>query len=101
MHKKRRGLTIFFTGLSGAGKSTIASEVLLRLDERCDQSVTLLDGDIVRKILSSELGYSREHRDIILDSSVTPHPKQMEVTRELWWNGSFVTLRQGFGPRCR
>ena len=64
MHKKRRGLTIFFTGLSGAGKSTIASEVLLRLDERCDQSVTLLDGDIVRKILSSELGYSREHRDI-------------------------------------
>ena len=64
MHKKRRGLTIFFTGLSGAGKSTIASEVLLRLDERCDQSVTLLDGDIVRKILSSELGYSHEHRDL-------------------------------------
>lgn len=64
MSKKQRGLTIFLTGLSGAGKSTIACELLARLEEKGSRSVTLLDGDIVRKILSSDLGYSREHRDL-------------------------------------
>ena len=63
MNKKQCGLTIFFTGLPGAGKSTIASELVVRLEGKSTRSVTLLDGDIVRKILSSELGYSREHRD--------------------------------------
>jgi len=62
--RSKRGFTVFFTGLSGAGKSTIANVLLTRLLEVGDRPVTLLDGDIVRRHLSSELGFTREHRDI-------------------------------------
>jgi sulfate adenylyltransferase len=62
--RKDQGFTLFFTGLSGAGKSTIANVLLVKLLERGGRPVTLLDGDIVRKHLSSELGFSKEHRDI-------------------------------------
>ena len=62
--RDRQGFTVFFTGLSGAGKSTIASVLLTKLLEMGGRPVTLLDGDIVRKNLSSELGFSKEHRDI-------------------------------------
>ena len=62
--KRKHGFTVFFTGLSGAGKSTIAKALLARFLELEGRPVTLLDGDIVRKHLSSELGFSREHRDI-------------------------------------
>lgn len=61
---KERGFTIFFTGLSGAGKSTLANGLMVKLMEIGTRPVTLLDGDIVRKHLSSELGFSKEHRDI-------------------------------------
>lgn len=60
----RHGFTLFFTGLSGAGKSTLAQVLYARLKEQEARPVTLLDGDIVRKNISSELGFSREHRDI-------------------------------------
>ena len=59
-----QGFTVLFTGLSGAGKSTIAKALLVKLLETGDRSVTLLDGDVVRKNLSSELGFSKEHRDL-------------------------------------
>jgi sulfate adenylyltransferase len=62
--RSQQGLTVFFTGLSGAGKSTIANVLLVKFLEAGDRPVTLLDGDIVRKNLSSELGFSKEHRDI-------------------------------------
>jgi len=62
--RHRQGLTVFFTGLSGAGKSTIANALLVKFLEMGGRPVTLLDGDIVRKNLSSELGFSKEHRDI-------------------------------------
>ena len=62
--KHQQGVTIFFTGLSGSGKSTIANALLVKLLEIGERPVTLLDGDIVRKNLSSELGFSKEHRDI-------------------------------------
>ena len=62
--KEHQGFTIFFTGLSGSGKSTIANGVLVKLLEQGNRKVTLLDGDIVRTHLSSELGFSKEHRDI-------------------------------------
>ena len=62
--KSIQGFTIFCTGLSGAGKSTIARIVCARLQEIGGRPVTFLDGDIVRKNLSSELGFSKEHRDI-------------------------------------
>ena len=61
--KHQQGFTLFFTGLSGAGKSTLAKAVLARLLESTQRIVTLLDGDIVRKNLSSELGFSKEDRD--------------------------------------
>jgi len=59
-----RGFTIFFTGLSGSGKSTLANGLLVKLLEEGSRPVTLLDGDIVRTHLSSELGFSKEHRSI-------------------------------------
>jgi sulfate adenylyltransferase len=62
--RHRQGFTVFFTGLSGAGKSTIANALVTKLMELGGRSVTLLDGDIVRKHLSSELGFSKEHRNI-------------------------------------
>ena len=62
--RHKEGFTVFFTGLSGAGKSTIANVLLVKLLEMGGRPVTLLDGDIVRKNLSSELGFSREHRDL-------------------------------------
>jgi sulfate adenylyltransferase len=62
--RHRQGVTIFFTGLSGSGKSTIANVLLTKFLETGGRPVTLLDGDLVRKHLSSELGFSKEHRDI-------------------------------------
>ncbi|TDJ46045.1 MAG: bifunctional sulfate adenylyltransferase/adenylylsulfate kinase [Gammaproteobacteria bacterium] len=60
----RQGFTVFFTGLSGSGKSTIANALMVKLLELGGRQITLLDGDIVRKNLSSELGFSKEHRDL-------------------------------------
>ena len=62
--RHRQGATIFFTGLSGSGKSTIANVLLTKFLEVGGRPVTILDGDLVRKHLSSELGFSKEHRDI-------------------------------------
>ncbi|MFO7768423.1 MAG: bifunctional sulfate adenylyltransferase/adenylylsulfate kinase [bacterium] len=62
--RHRQGLTVFFTGLSGSGKSTLANALMVKLLEMGGRPVTLLDGDIVRKNLSSELGFSKEHRDL-------------------------------------
>jgi sulfate adenylyltransferase len=60
----RQGFTVFFTGLSGAGKSTIARVLYAKMLEIGKRPVTLLDGDIVRLNLSNELSFSKEHRDI-------------------------------------
>ena len=59
-----QGFTVFLTGLSGAGKSTIANVLYSKFMEIGTRPVTLLDGDIVRRNLSSELNFSKEHRDI-------------------------------------
>jgi len=56
--------TVFFTGFSGSGKSTIANALMVKLMEMGGRPVTLLDGGIVRKNLSSELGFSKEHHDL-------------------------------------
>ena len=59
-----QGFAVFLTGLSGSGKSTIACALRAMVTETTGRPVTLLDGDIVRQHLSSELGFSREHRDL-------------------------------------
>jgi sulfate adenylyltransferase len=61
--RSERGLVVFFTGLSGSGKSTIARGLVDRLHET-DRSLTVLDGDVARRMLSSGLGFSREDRDL-------------------------------------
>jgi sulfate adenylyltransferase len=77
--RSKQGVTVFFTGLPSAGKSTTGNVLLARLLEEGTRSVTLLDGDLVRRHLSSELGFSREHRDLnirrvgFVASEVTRH----------------------------
>jgi sulfate adenylyltransferase len=62
--RMEQGFTVFFTGLPSSGKSTIAKVLMAKLMEMGQRPVTLLDGDIVRKNLSSELGFSKEHRNL-------------------------------------
>ena len=62
--RSRQGFTVFMTGLSGSGKSTVANVLMVKLLEMGGRPVTLLDGDVVRTNLSSELGFSKEHRDL-------------------------------------
>ncbi|TDE28925.1 adenylyl-sulfate kinase [Actinomadura sp. 6K520] len=62
--KLSRGITVFFTGLSGSGKSTVARGLADALVERGGRTVTLLDGDVVRRMLSAGLTFSRADRDL-------------------------------------
>ncbi len=62
--RDKQGFTVLFTGLSGSGKSTIANALMVKLMEQGGRTVTMLDGDVVRKHLSSELGFSKEHRNL-------------------------------------
>lgn len=62
--RTKQGFTVFFTGFSGSGKSTISRVLLTKMLEMGGRAVTLLDGDLVRKNLSSELGFSKEHRNL-------------------------------------
>jgi sulfate adenylyltransferase len=77
--RHKQGFTVFFTGLSGSGKSTIANALLVKMLEAGGRNVTLLDGDHVRQHLSSELGFSKEHRDLNIQrigyvaSEITKH----------------------------
>jgi sulfate adenylyltransferase len=102
-HRKKGdgGFTVFFTGLSGSGKSTIANALMVKLLERGGRTVTLLDGDVVRKNLSKGLGFSREDRDtnimrigyvaseitkaggIAICAPIAPYAKTREFNREL------------------
>ncbi len=62
--RRLQGFTLFFTGLSGSGKSTLAKILYAKFIEAGGRPVTLLDGDVVRHNLSSELGFSKQHRDL-------------------------------------
>ena len=107
----KRGLTIFFTGLSGSGKSTIANGLLIKFLEEGNRPVTLLDGDIVRTHLSSELGFSKEHRSlnvqrigfvaseitknggVAICAPIAPYEKDRKANRELISRfGSFIEI---------
>lgn len=77
--RSKQGVTFLLTGLSGAGKSTIAQALKAKLQETTSRTVTLLDGDILRKHLSSELGFSPSDRNTHLErvayvaSEITKH----------------------------
>ena len=77
--RHKQGFTVFFTGLSGSGKSTVANAVRTKLLELTTRPVTLLDGDVVRTNLSKGLGFSKEDRSINVQrigyvaSEVTKH----------------------------
>jgi len=62
--RSEEGVTVLFSGLSGSGKSTLARQLNDALLERGDRTVTLLDGDVVRRLLSAGLTFSKEHRDL-------------------------------------
>jgi sulfate adenylyltransferase len=62
--RHERGVTVFFTGLSGSGKSTVARGLADALVERGGRTVSLLDGDVVRQLLSAGLTFSKQDRDL-------------------------------------
>jgi sulfate adenylyltransferase len=99
--KHRQGFTVFFTGLSGSGKSTIANALMMKLLEVTGRAVTLLDGDVVRLHLSKGLGFSREgrstniqrigyvaseitkHGGIALCAPIAPYEADRQINRQL------------------
>jgi len=108
---KKRGFTVFFTGLSGSGKSTLAHGLMIKLLEDGRRPVTLLDGDIVRTNLSSELGFSKKDRSINIQrigyvaseitknfgiaicAPIAPYKMDRRIVRELISNyGGFIEV---------
>ncbi|HEV2719220.1 MAG TPA: adenylyl-sulfate kinase, partial [Thermoanaerobaculia bacterium] len=105
----RQGFCVWFTGLSGAGKSTTAEIVVSRLLEHGRQ-VTLLDGDVVRTHLSKGLGFSTEdrdanilrigfvaaeivrHRGAVVCAAVSPYRATRDRVREMVGAGRFVEV---------
>jgi sulfate adenylyltransferase len=104
------GFTVFLTGLSGAGKSTISDALIRELTAR-DRDVTVLDGDVVREMLSSELSFSRADRDLnirrigwvageitrhggaVVVAAIAPYDAAREQARELVAkHGAFVLV---------
>ncbi len=106
----QQSFTVWFTGLSGAGKSTISHLVAEEL-ERHGLTVELLDGDAVRRHLSSELGFSKADRDtnverigwvasrlvragaVVVVAAISPYREARRVARELVEeHGAFVEV---------
>jgi len=107
----QQGIVLFFTGLSGAGKSTLAQIMYGKFIEEGSRSTTLLDGDIVRQNLSSELGFSKEHRNlnvrrigfvaseiaknggVAICAPIAPYTETRDAVRELIeQHGAFVEI---------
>jgi sulfate adenylyltransferase len=84
--RRHRGLVLFFTGLSGSGKSTIARGIVDALRETGDRTITLLDGDVVRRELSAGLGFSKADRDLNV--------------RRIGWVAAEVGRHQGIAVCC-
>ena len=83
--RRHRGLVVFFTGFSGSGKSTIARGLADSLRESGERTITLLDGDVVRRELSAGLGFSKADRD--------------RNVRRIGWVAAEVARHRGHGDR--
>ncbi|MGW4497797.1 adenylyl-sulfate kinase [Micromonospora sp. NPDC004336] len=84
--RRHRGLVVFLTGLSGSGKSTIARGLADALREQGDRTITLLDGDVVRRELSAGLGFSKADRDLNV--------------RRIGWVAAEIARHRGVGICC-
>lgn len=84
--RRHRGLVVFLTGLSGSGKSTIARGLADALREQGDRTVSLLDGDVVRRELSAGLGFSKTDRDLNV--------------RRIGWVAAEIARHRGVGICC-
>ncbi|MFW6304204.1 MAG: adenylyl-sulfate kinase [Candidatus Saliniplasma sp.] len=100
----KEGFTLWFTGLSGSGKSAVADRVANRLEEEQGHLVERLDGDIVRQHLTKDLGFTKEDRDTniervsfvakllsrngvsVLASFISPYKARRNKTREMVTN---------------
>jgi sulfate adenylyltransferase len=84
--RRHRGLVVFFTGLSGSGKSTIARNLADAMRENGDRTITLLDGDVVRRELTAGLGFSKADRD--------------RNVRRIGWVAAEVGRHRGMAVAC-
>ncbi len=109
--RHKQGLTLFFTGLSGSGKSTLAQALIAKLMSFGKINITLLDGDVIRRIISNELGFSRRDRDlninrlgfiasevtkaggIVICAAIAPYQKaRMEARKLVSQYGGFIEI---------
>ncbi|HEU4426666.1 MAG TPA: adenylyl-sulfate kinase, partial [Pilimelia sp.] len=84
--RRQRGLVVFFTGLSGSGKSTVARHVADALRESGERTITFLDGDVVRRELSAGLTFSKADRDLNI--------------RRIGWVAAEVARHRGLAICC-
>jgi len=109
MSNTDKGFVLWFTGLSGAGKTTIADIVEARLKER-GSKIEVLDGDVVRTNLSKGLGFSREDRDTniariafvadllarndvpVITAAISPYRSTRDDARELIGDDKFIEI---------
>lgn len=108
-NNNEKGFVLWFTGLSGAGKTTIADIVEARLKER-GSKIEVLDGDVVRTNLSKGLGFSREDRDTniariafvanllarnevpVITAAISPYRETRDAARELIGDDKFIEI---------
>jgi adenylylsulfate kinase len=109
MSNTDKGFVLWFTGLSGAGKTTIADVVEARLKGR-GSKIEVLDGDVVRTNLSKGLGFSREDRDTniariafvanllarnevpVITAAISPYRETRDAARELIGDDKFIEI---------
>jgi adenylylsulfate kinase len=92
---------IWFTGLSGAGKTTVSQLVAKKLDkeQKTPISVELLDGDILRKMVNQHLGFSKEDR--FLQIKYAAFISNLLIKHGIWVLASFITPYRNMREYCR
>ncbi len=115
---KKRGMTILITGLSSSGKTTLANSLILKLREKFDKEVTLLDGDVIREHFTKGLGFSKEDRienmkrlsyvsslinkngGVTIISAICPYEESREYCRKLNCEGKYIEIYLSTSLQC-